>query len=507
MRAEKVTMELNLRQDIPRSGVQVHPGHKAVASRQTLVAALFGLFVVRLVLMIWLPLTDTTEARYAEIARKMVETGDWITPQFDYGVPFWAKPPLHTWVSAIGMKLFGVSAFAARLPILMASIAVLAAMYVWVRRLQGPDTALVAITVCASSLMFFGVSAFVMTDMVMVLGTTLSMVGFYTALQDPRSSSLWGYGFFVGLAIGMLAKGPTAVVLTGIPIVLWLIWQWNWRLLLRLPWVSGTALMLALTVPWYIAAELKTPGFLEYFLIGEHIQRFIQPGWQGDLYGSGHREPKGMIWLFALAVFLPWTFLVAALAFRPADLRKCLRQCDPSWMRYLSLWVLSPLILFTPAANILAAYVLPAVPAFSALVALVLARQPFREATWVRISFLTCLAVSLLTFTTITGASRFAPELVGLRTKNGLVATVQIKAPGAVLSVYPKRSYSAEFYARGAVQTITDIEALAKLARNNRRDAVLVPVAHEASAAKALGIKFDVTGRYRKFVAFLERAP
>ena len=47
------------------------------------------------------PLMDNTEARYAEIARKMVETGDWVTPQFQYGVPFWSKPPLSTWLTAV----------------------------------------------------------------------------------------------------------------------------------------------------------------------------------------------------------------------------------------------------------------------------------------------------------------------------------------------------------------------------------------------------------------------
>lgn len=54
--------------------------------------ALLALLLVRLVLMAWLPLTDTTEARYAEIARKMLETGNWVTPLHDYGVPFWSKP-------------------------------------------------------------------------------------------------------------------------------------------------------------------------------------------------------------------------------------------------------------------------------------------------------------------------------------------------------------------------------------------------------------------------------
>ena len=65
------------------------------------------------------PLTDPTEARYAEIARKMLETGQWVMPQFDYGVPFWGKPPLSTWLSAASMGAFGVNEFAARLPSLL----------------------------------------------------------------------------------------------------------------------------------------------------------------------------------------------------------------------------------------------------------------------------------------------------------------------------------------------------------------------------------------------------
>src|SRR5882724_6155984 len=89
------------------------------------------LFAVRLLGMIWVPLTDPTEARYAEIARKMVETGNWITPQFDYGVPFWAKPPLHTWLSAVGIAAFGATPFAARFGILLATIATLTILWRW----------------------------------------------------------------------------------------------------------------------------------------------------------------------------------------------------------------------------------------------------------------------------------------------------------------------------------------------------------------------------------------
>ncbi|WP_137887258.1 glycosyltransferase family 39 protein [Pseudomonas sp. 2FE] len=75
--------------------------------------------------MAFVPLTDTTEARYAEIARKMLETGNWITPLHDYAVPFWAKPPLSTWLAAAAMGLFGETELAVRLPSLLLSLAVL----------------------------------------------------------------------------------------------------------------------------------------------------------------------------------------------------------------------------------------------------------------------------------------------------------------------------------------------------------------------------------------------
>jgi 4-amino-4-deoxy-L-arabinose transferase-like glycosyltransferase len=86
---------------------------------------LAALLLIRLLAMWAIPLTDTTEARYAEIARKMLETGNWVTLWHDYGIPFWAKPPLSTWTSAASMGLFGVNPLAARLPALLLSMAVL----------------------------------------------------------------------------------------------------------------------------------------------------------------------------------------------------------------------------------------------------------------------------------------------------------------------------------------------------------------------------------------------
>ena len=78
-----------------------------------------GLLLFRIVLNYSIPLMDKTEARYAEISRIMEETNDFITPQIDYNVPFWAKPPLSTWLSALSIKVFGENEFAVRFPYLL----------------------------------------------------------------------------------------------------------------------------------------------------------------------------------------------------------------------------------------------------------------------------------------------------------------------------------------------------------------------------------------------------
>lgn len=476
----------------------------ALLSRSALLAVLGALLLMRLLLMAWLPLTDTTEARYAEIARKMVETGDWITPQFAYGVPFWGKPPLHTWASALGMKLFGVGAFSARLFIFGSALVALALLFGWVRRLRGTDAALMSVTICASTVMFFGAAAFVMTDMVMVMSLVLAMVGFHEATVRDPGNRLWGHLFFAGLGLGMLAKGPVAVVLAGIALVLWLAMGRRWQLLRHLPWASGTALALVIFVPWYVAAELKTPGFLRYFFIGEHFERFVVPGWRGDLYGSGHVQPKGKIWLYALGVLLPWTVPAAAIALVGLRRRARGNGAEDSLGGYLFAWALAPLILFTPAANILPAYVLPAVPAFSVWLALAALRLHAAGVAWIRPAILLSLAFSFCVILGVTWAARHAPERVGLRTMDGLVAAIEEAAPGVAVAVYPGRSYSAEFYTDGRAQVAEDLEALAALRENGRRDAVIVAGGDRTAALQTLGERFREVARYRKAIALIE---
>lgn len=469
------------------------------AARRFLIAAFSGFALLRLWAVFVVPFTDTTEARYAEIARKMVETGNWLTPQFDYGVPFWGKPPLHTWLSASGMQLFGISEVAARLPILLTALAVLYLIWIWVSDIIGRNAALVATVVLATMAMFFGASAFVMTDMPMVLGTTLVMVGFWQAVSRDGNRP-WGYAVFLGLAVGMLAKGPVAVVLCGIPLTMWLILTWNWHLLRRLPWAGGTVLLVALVLPWYVAAEIATPGFLQYFLIGEHVQRFLTPGWHGDLYGSGHQEAKGMIWLFWLMAALPWSLAPVLLLIRPKRTAEVFRQDCSGLLVYLLLWTVAPLLLFTPASNILAAYVLPGLPA-AAVLLVVLFTQVFGThlGRTARTGFVVALSAIFVLFLAFTAGAVFSPSQLQLKSDKRLVEAAYAAVPGGPLYAVGGRSYSAEFYSQGQVSTV-NADDFARLVDNGSSAAFLVPP-EMVNKAEALGLAN--MGSYGRHVLFV----
>ncbi|MCP3176220.1 glycosyltransferase family 39 protein [Desulfuromonas sp. KJ2020] len=416
--------------------------------------------MVRLLSLGSYPLADTTEARYGEIARLMAQTGDWITPQIHQGVPFWGKPPLSTWLSALSIRVLGVNEFAIRLPSFLLALLVLALVYFVAVRQRGRDFALVATVVLALSVLFFVSSGAVMTDPALLLGTTLSMIAFWRAMTAKKSRALvWGYLFFVGLSIGLLAKGPVALILVGLPVGGWVLWQRQWgHVWRRLPWFSGLALCLALSAPWYYLAELKTPGFLDYFLIGEHWKRFMVSGWQGDLYGNAHSRPLGTIWLYWLVTALPWSLVLLASLFRKEFRQKAglmLRRPD-GWGVYLMLWSVAPMVFFTLAGNILWTYVLPGLPAFALLVAeLMLPDQAENLARTISpepglgkmmgvavTTTLLFVSAWLLIAGQIVPAKKCQKELVAA------YQAVRVEEAGDLIYLF-KRPHSAEFYSRG----------------------------------------------------------
>lgn len=411
--------------------------------------------LLRLISLATYPLMDTTEARYGEMARLMVETGNWLTPQFDYGVPFWGKPPLFTWMSAYGIKLFGLNEFAVRAPHWLAGVATIL-LIAWVARRLGIN-ALIAAVVLATCGIFSIAAGAVMTDMALTLSLTIAMIGFYLAwLQDSPNSRWWGYVSFIGLACGLLAKGPLVLVLMGMTVMPWLMWQHGvigaWKeLWQRFPIVTGCILMLVIALPWYLMAEAATPGFLDYFLIGEHFKRFVVSGWQGDLYGSAHDRPRGMIWLYWLQAAFPWSIVLPVLAWRRRAQISTFEYQHKGLLSFLLLWLLSPLLLFTMAGNILPAYVLPGVPALALLIALFIKKRDTKWFSGVAMILPVLLMIMMLVL-----------NMGKADTRSDRVVFDQINDEDPVYYL-KERPFSGQFYSHGQAKILTDNEVLADL--------------------------------------------
>ena len=342
-----------------------------ITSRDLLWGLLIVVLLVRLVTLALFPVIDTTEARYAEISRLMLESGDWIVPQFSPGEPFWGKPPLFAWLSAGSVAALGMSEFNLRLPHFLLAIACLWVVWRLASAELGVRQRLLTLVILASTPLFFAAAGTVMTESGLVLATTLSMAGFW--LHAKHGQKPWGLLFFAGLGLGMLAKGPVALVMVFLPIGIWSIKPGRRKTLGSLPWLGGGLVFLLISLPWYLLAESRSPGFLEYFFIGEHLLRFIQPGWSGDRYGNAHSEPLGMIWLLWFQATAAWGLLMAWVATRyGVDKLRGMHSSWPSlndWQSYLTWWMLAPLIFFTFSSNILWTYVISGLPAFALLMA------------------------------------------------------------------------------------------------------------------------------------------
>lgn len=418
---------------------------------------------VPLLAMVMMPLADTTEPRYAEIARLMAASGDWITPWFEPGVPFWGKPPLSFWAQAAAFRWLGVSDFVPRLPSWLVTAATLWVLYQMALTWFDRAVARRAVLVYASSALVFIASGAVLTDPYLTLGTTLSMAG--VVMAGCRPTVFWRYSFFLGLAIGLLAKGPLALVLVGGAVLPWFLLFGEARSAIKgLPWVTGLLLTLILVLPWYIAAELKTPGFLDYFLIGEHVRRFLDPGWAGDRYGTAHQAAYGTIWYYWLQATFPWgayALVMLLLQLTDGSKRRTLAQqfCDQRVVYLLGWAVFTPLF-FTISGNVLWTYVLPALPAFSVLVALTLKRPGSSGARYGTgfLVYVAPLVAAVLMFWMQADPGR-------LKTEKWLVEYVQQhRDAGQPLYYLDDLPFSARFYSQETVTRVShdDVPAIMK---------------------------------------------
>lgn len=307
------------------------------------------------------------ESYFALGSRLMVEQGDWLTPHAPDEFPL-NKPPLTYWLIGISYKLFGANYGSARLPSVLAALAVLLIVYWLAVRLEGRRAGVISVALLASSYLFLSFARMAMSDMLLTLCVTASLACFIFALRAqesrPRGFVLLGY---VALALGVLAKGPVALALVAMPVGLELALRRSREDLKRLRLLPGLILFVLIAAPYFFFVYARLgAGPLRFFFFGENLQRFT-----GHIYGVSGRP----FWYELIAFFsdfAPWSLLIFVAIWFDLHGRKTLEPKTRA-TRLLYLWLGWMILLFSLSSFKLDYYLLPSMPAAALIIGPVIA--------------------------------------------------------------------------------------------------------------------------------------
>jgi 4-amino-4-deoxy-L-arabinose transferase-like glycosyltransferase len=333
-------------------------------------------FVVAVALLaIWLlpiaarDLMETDEGRYAEISREMVVSGDWVTPRLD-GLKYFEKPPLQYWATALVFEVAGQSTFTARFYTALCALLSVLAVWATARRLWGRQAGDYAGLATASMVWMLGGSQVPSLDMSLTLYLTLILCGFLIA-EDPATAAparrWWMLGVWAAIAAAVLTKGLIGLLIPGATLVLYCLLRRDLSLLWRMEWLRGLPLMLLIAAPWFVLVAMRNDGFLHFFFIREHVERFLTT--------EHHRA--GPLYYFVpllLGGSLPWMPLL------PAAFRHAYQAAPPmrASLQLLLVWCVFVFAFFSLSGSKLPFYILPLFPAIGLLLGPYLLQMPLR---------------------------------------------------------------------------------------------------------------------------------
>jgi 4-amino-4-deoxy-L-arabinose transferase-like glycosyltransferase len=299
-----------------------------------------------------LPLIDRDEGRYAEGAREMLASGDWLVPRL-FGVPYLEKPPLFFWMTAASCGLVGVDELGARLVSALAAAAGVVVTGLFARRAFGRRAGVLAAAVLATSGLYLVLARVVITDMLFSVLVTGALVSWFLAETGKRSF----LPFWLLAAAATLTKGPVAAVLCGLVGLGYLALERSLGDLRSLRFWIGMPVFLAIVLSWFALVEIRYPGFVYFYVYKEHLLRVA---------GDEHREPFFWYLPWVLAGWLPWTPIAVALA--PAIGRRLSEQTARGRAaRFVAIWACVVLVFFSIARGKLVPYILPMFPAMAIL--------------------------------------------------------------------------------------------------------------------------------------------
>jgi len=335
-------------------------------SRRALVWGLFAVFaLVSLTMLGVRTLVPPDEGRYAEMAREMFASGDWITTRLN-GIKYFEKPPLQTWMNALSFALFGLGDWQARLWTGLCGIGgVLLTAYTGTR-VFGQRIGFYAGLVLASCFYWVACSQIDSLDMGLSGMMTIVLCALLLAQREGASAienRNWMLVCWAAMALAVLSKGLIGLMLPGGILVAYTLLTLQWRLWTRLHLVKGLLAFFLVAAPWFILVGTRNPEQPHFFFIHEHWDRFFKT--------EHHREQVWYVFFVLTAAgIVPWlgvlaqSMLRAATAERETAAKGAFR---PALMCLV--WAAFIILFFTKSNSKLPGYILPIFPALALLVA------------------------------------------------------------------------------------------------------------------------------------------
>jgi len=313
------------------------------------------------------------EGRYAEIAREMALSGDFITPRLN-GIKYFEKPPLQYWTTALAFKALGEADWVARLwPAITGLLAGLLVAYTG-GKLWGAAAGRNVACILFGCVWWISNGHFLTLDMgvsAFMAGTLCSLLLAQRREATAGERRRWMLLAWAGMALAVLSKGLIGLVLPGAVLVLYTLWQRDWALWTRLELLRGTLLFFLISAPWFVLVSQHNPEFPYFFFIHEHWERFT----------SNEHRREGAWWYFLPILILgmfPWTSLL------PQALRRGLFSGGKGFSaeRLLLVWAVFIFVFFSKSGSKLPSYILPIFPALALLAASALEQMPARSLAW-----------------------------------------------------------------------------------------------------------------------------
>jgi 4-amino-4-deoxy-L-arabinose transferase-like glycosyltransferase len=333
--------------------------------RTTVLLLVLALALIWFVPLGWRHLLPSDEGRYAEMAREMFVTGDWITPRYN-GYKYFEKPPLQTWANALTFAWFGIGEWQARLYTALTGFAGVLLIGFTGARVFNAATGVFAAIVLATSPYWNLMGHFNTLDMGLSFWMELTLCALLLA-QRPNLPTgqvrLWMWICWASMALAVLSKGLVGLILPGAVLVLYTLIARDWAVWKRLHLIGGLILFFAIATPWFVLVQQRNPEFLNFFFIVQQFKRYLTP----------EQNRPGPFYYFVpvlLVGFLPW-LSISLQSIRHA-LRLPRQPNGFSPVAMMLVWTIFIFLFFSASHSKLLSYTLPIAPPLALLIGMYL---------------------------------------------------------------------------------------------------------------------------------------